>query len=92
MALITTRCSSRGATVIFTINDVTLRATHVQWIVVSNALRILIFDNLGNIALDIDTGEEVSPLAVDLEVREVQITKSDLSTRTYISARFAVYF
>lgn len=91
MALITHRCASRGASVIFTINDVTLRVTQVSWIVVSNALKIKIFDN-GSVALEINTGVDVSPKAVDLPAREVTITKSDLTTKTYICPAFVVYF
>lgn len=92
MALITRTCSSRGASVIFTIDDVTLRATQVQWIAVANVLRILIFDNFGNVAVEINTGVDVSPKLIDVAVRLVQITKSDLTTKSFLSPPFAVYF
>lgn len=92
MALITRTCTSKGAAVIFTINDVTLRTTQVQWIVVTNALRIVIFDNLGQIAQDIDTGQAVSPLPLDVAVTLIEITKSDQTTKSYLCPRFAVYF
>jgi hypothetical protein len=92
MALITRTCTSRGAAVIFTIDDVTLRTTQVQWIVVSNALRIVIFDELGEIAHEINTGQATSPDPLNVPVRLVEITKSDLTIKSYICPRFAVYF
>lgn len=92
MALITKTCSARGATCIFTINDITLRAVSVSWIAVSNALRILIFDNLGAIVLDINTGLAVSPVAIDLPVSTIEVVKADTTIKSYLSPRFAVYF
>lgn len=92
MALITRTCTSKGAAVIFTINDITLRTTQVAWIVVSNALRIVIFDDGGGIVEDINTGLAVSPLLLDVLVRLVEIEKSDTTIKSYICPNFAVYF
>ena len=92
MALITHRCSARGATAIFTIDDVTNRVTQVSWIAVANVLRILIFDEVGSVALEINTGVDVSPIAVDLPARLVEIVKPDTSIKSYICPNFAVFW
>lgn len=92
MALITTRCSSRGASVIFTINDVTQRGTQVQWISASNSIRIVIFNAQGGIAAEINTGQDVSPKLIDIPAVLVQITRPDQSIKSYLALPFTVYF
>jgi len=92
MALITKRCSARGSTTIFTIDDVTERVTQVSWIAVANAMTIRIFDNLGTVLLEIDTAVDVSPIAVDFPARLVEIERPLQSPKSYLSPIFAVFW
>lgn len=87
MANVTHRCAARGTSVIFTMNDVTLRLTQVSWIVVANNMLIRIFDDLGVLLLEISTRTDVSPIVTDLPARLV-----DLTTKSYVCPRIQVLF
>lgn len=92
MALVTRQCLSRGALVIFTFNDVTLRTTQVAWIGAATFVVIRVFDNDGTILADINVGRDTSPMLVDAPVHQCVIQKSDGTVKTFFSPLYAVYF
>lgn len=93
MAIVTRTCSARGATVTFTVDDATLRGTLVEWTTVNRFVKIVIFDSQGGILQEINPARNsASSVVIDQPARLVQITRSDLTTKSYPCVPFAVYF
>lgn len=92
MALVTVRCSSKGALIIFTIDDVSLRATQIQWITATRQATIRVFNDQGVLVLEINTGQTASPQVIDLPAVLREITKPDLSVKSYLTLSWSVNF
>lgn len=93
MAIITQTCSSRGASIGFTINDATLRVTSVQADTRARQVRVAVYDTGGTLVRQIIVpGNTLQTTPVDLPARLVEIERPDTSTKSYVCPIFEVFF